>query len=150
MLSNGLPKNVQLFTRTKDTFCDLSSIQFVVQLDKQCKIEPHQSITFLVFDLWDIRTNIFDICLNSLIYDICLNSLIYKKKIMSRKSPGILWPNLLMGPTDYHGIGNDDDNNEMMAIIMMMMAVAKFEIGRLNCHLRRHLAISIHGSRHSR
>ena len=31
---------------------------------------------------------------------------------MSRKSPGILWPNLLMGPTDYHGIGNDDDNND--------------------------------------
>ena len=38
----------------------------------------------------------------------------------------------------------------MMAIIMLMMAVAKFEIVRLNCHLRRHLAISIHGSRHSR
>ena len=37
----------------------------------------------------------------------------------------------------------------MMMAIMMMMAVAKFEIGRLNCHLRRHLAISIHGSRHS-
>ena len=36
-----------------------------------------------------------------------------------------------------------------MMAIMMMMAVAKFEIGRLNCHLRRHLAISIHGSRHS-
>ena len=36
-----------------------------------------------------------------------------------------------------------------LTMVAKMMIGREFEIARLNCHLRRHLTISIHGSRHS-